>query len=67
MDEERRRPFTYNIAEFIDKEVPVDADLIPEFPDEAAARAAGLVEGDIFKIPGGRFGMVGVIPPDGRD
>lgn len=67
MGEESLRPFTYNIAEFIDDDVTVDSDLIPEFPDEAGARAAGLTEGDIFKVPGGRLGIVGVIPPDGRD
>jgi hypothetical protein len=47
--------------------VDIDTDLIPLYPDEAAARAAGHCPGDIFRKPGGTLGMVGVIPPDGRE
>jgi hypothetical protein len=60
-------PFTYNIAEFVSGEVDIDTDLIPVYPDEAAARAAGHCPGDIFRKPGGTLGMVGVIPYDGRE
>ena len=60
-------PFTYNIAEFVSGEVDFDTDLIPVYPDEAAARSAGHSPGDIFRKPGGTLGMVGVIPPDGRE
>jgi hypothetical protein len=60
-------PFTYNIAEFVSGEVDIDTDLIPVYPDEAAARAAGHSPGDIFRKPGGTLGMVGVIPSDGRE
>lgn len=59
-------PFTYNLAEFMSREVNIDTDLIPEYPDQAAAEAAGHVPGDIFKRPGGRLGVVGLLPPDGR-
>jgi hypothetical protein len=60
-------PFTYNIAEFVSGEVDINTDLIPVYEDEAAARAAGHSPGDIFRKPGGTLGMVGVIPPDGRE
>jgi hypothetical protein len=63
----RKPPFTYNIAEFVSREVEIDTDLIPMYEDETAARAAGHAPGDIFRKPGGTLGMVGVIPPDGRE
>lgn len=62
-----KSPFTYNIAEFVSGSVDIDTDLIPVYPDEAAARDAGHSPGDIFRKPGGTLGMVGVIPPDGRE
>jgi hypothetical protein len=58
---------TYNIGEFLSQEVDIDTDLIPEYESESAARAAGHIAGDIFRMPGGRLGIVGVIPPDGRE
>jgi hypothetical protein len=61
------RPFTYNIVEFISRDVEIDTDRIPQYPDEDAARAAGHAFGDIFKTPDGKLGMVGVIPSDGRE
>jgi hypothetical protein len=61
------RPFTYNIGEFMSVEIDIDTDLIPEYADEAAAAAAGHVPGDVFKRPGGKLGVVGVLPPDGRE
>jgi hypothetical protein len=61
------RPFTYNIVEFISKDVEIDTGRIPQYPDEDSARAAGHDFGDIFKTPDGRLGMVGVIPSDGRE
>ena len=61
------KPFTYNIAEFIGREVDIDTTRIPHYPDEVTARFAGLAQGDIFQTPDGRLGMVGVIPPDGRE
>jgi hypothetical protein len=61
------RPFTYNIVEFISRDVEIDTDLIPQYRDEDAARAAGHDFGDIFKTPDGKLGMVGVIPSDGRE
>ena len=66
-EDKQRAPFTYNIVEFISREIEIDTDLIPVYDDEAAARAAGHIEGDIFKTPYGRLGMVGVIPSDGRE
>ena len=60
-------PFTYNLTEFMSREVEIDTDLIPEYEDQRAAEAAGHVPGDIFKRPGGRLGVVGLLPPDGRD
>lgn len=60
-------PFTYNIAEFVSREIEIDTDLIPMYDDETAARAAGHAPGDIFRKPGGTLGMVGVIPSDGRE
>lgn len=60
-------PFTYNLTEFVSGEVEIDTDRIPFYPDETAARAAGHSPGDIFRRPGGTLGMVGVIPPDGRE
>lgn len=62
-----KAPFTYNIVEFVTREIDIDTDLIPVYVDENAARAAGHVEGDIFKTPEGKLGMVGVIPFDGRE
>lgn len=70
MNEEKPKPkppFTYNIIEFISREVEIDTDRIPVYENESLARAAGHVEGDIFKTPDGKLGMVGVIPPDGRE
>ncbi len=64
---EPTRPFTSNGTEFISREIDIDTDLIPEYADLAAAMAAGHVPGDIFKMPGGRLGIVGVVPPDGRE
>lgn len=64
---ELKRPFTYNVTEFISRDIDIDTDLIPEYPDQTAAEAAGHVPGDIFKIPGGKLGIVGVVPPDGRE
>ncbi len=61
------KPFTYNIVEFITRDVEIDTDRIPQYDDEAGARAAGHDHGDIFKTPDGRLGMVGVIPSDGRE
>jgi hypothetical protein len=61
------RPFTYNISDFMSREIDIDTDLIPEYRDQAAAVAAGHVPGDIFKTPGGKLGIVGVVPPDGRE
>jgi hypothetical protein len=66
-EEKPKAPFTYNIIEFVTREVDIDTDLIPEYTDEDAALAAGHSEGDIFKTPGGKLGMVGVIPRDGRE
>jgi hypothetical protein len=66
-EEKPRVPFTYNIVEFVTREVDIDTNLIPAYADEDAARAAGHIEGDIFKTPDGRLGMVGVIPRDGRE
>ena len=63
---ESKTPFTYNIGEFLSHEVEIDPDIIPEYPSESAAQAAGHVPGDIFRVPGGKLGIVGVIPPDGR-
>jgi hypothetical protein len=60
-------PFTYNIIEFVSREIEIDTDLIPMYDDEEAARAAGHSPGDIFRKPGGTLGMVGVIPADGRE
>jgi hypothetical protein len=60
-------PFTYNITEFVSREVDIDTDRIPVYADEEAARAAGHAPGDIFRKPGGTLGMVGVIPSDGRE
>jgi hypothetical protein len=60
-------PFTYNITQFVDREMAIDTDLIPVYESEEAARANGHVLGDIFKTPDGRLGMVGVIPSDGRE
>ncbi len=62
-----KTPFTYNIAEFVSGDVDIDTDLIPMYTDETSARAAGHSPGDIFRKPGGTLGMVGVIPPDGRE
>ena len=62
-----KAPFTYNIVEFVTREIDIDTDLIPVYVNEDAARAAGHVEGDIFKTPEGKLGMVGVIPFDGRE
>jgi hypothetical protein len=61
------RPFTYNIVEFISRDVQINTDLIPQYQGEEAARAAGHDVGDIFKTPDGKLGMVGVIPSDGRE
>ncbi len=61
------KPFTYNIVEFISRDVEINTDLIPQYQDEDAARAAGHDYGDIFKTPDGKLGMVGVIPSDGRE
>jgi hypothetical protein len=66
-EEKPKAPFTYNIVEFVTREIDIDTDLIPVYTNEDAARAAGHVEGDIFKTPDGRLGMVGVIPSDGRE
>ncbi len=60
-------PFTYNLTEFISGEVDVDPDRIAVFPNEEAARAAGLQPGDVFRTADGHFGVVGVIPFDGRE
>lgn len=60
-------PFTYNITEFVSEEVEIDTDLIPVYEEESAAVASGHIPGDIFRMPGGRLGMVGVIPADGRE
>ena len=60
-------PFTYNLAEFMSRDIEIDLALIPEYETESAARAAGHRPGDIFQKPGGRLGVVGVIPPDGRE
>jgi hypothetical protein len=66
-DTDPKPPSTYNIGEFMSQEVDIDTDRIPEYPNESAARAAGHVAGDIFRTPGGKLGIVGVIPPDGRE
>ena len=66
-EEKPKAPFTYNIVEFVTREIDIDTDLIPVYVNEDAARAAGHVEGDIFKTPEGKLGMVGVIPFDGRE
>jgi len=66
-EEKPKVPFTYNIIEFVTREIDIDTDLIPTYGDEGAARGAGHVEGDIFKTPEGKLGMVGVIPFDGRE
>ncbi len=60
------RPFTYNLCDFLSREVDINTDLIPMYENEEAAVAAGHLPGDIFRKPGGTLGMVGVIPPDGR-
>jgi len=60
-------PFTYNITEFVSQEIEIDTDIIPVYEDEGAASAAGHIPGDIFRMPGGRLGMVGVCPADGRE
>ncbi len=57
----------YNLAEFLTREIDIDTDRIAVFHDEAEARAAGYEPGDVFKTPDGRLGMVGVLPPDGRE
>ncbi len=67
MTDVSNRPFTYNIDDFVSGEVDIEIDRIPEYESEAAARAAGHIAGDIFKKPGGKLGIVGVIPPDGRE
>ncbi len=64
MSEEKAR---YNLTEFMSAEPQIEADAIPAFENEAAARAAGLSPGDVFRTPEGRFGVVGVLPPDGRE
>lgn len=56
------RPFTYTVIEFIGGEAgdaPIDESRIPMYHDRAAARAAGLVPGDVFKTPDGRLHAVG--------
>ncbi len=60
-------PFTYNIGDFMSDEIDIETDLIPEYQDETAAEAAGHVPGDVFKRPGGKLGVVGLLPPDGRE
>lgn len=67
IEQKPEAPFTYNIIEFVAREVDIDTSLIPAYADEDAALAAGHLEGDIFKTPDGRLGMVGVIPRDGRE
>ena len=57
----------YNLAEFLTEDIDIDTDLIQVFEDEAHARAAGFEPGDVFKTPDGRLGMVGVMPPDGKE
>jgi hypothetical protein len=66
-EETLKPPFTYNITEFVSGEVDIDTERIPLYESETAARAAGHAPGDIFRKPGGTLGMVGVIPPDGRE
>jgi hypothetical protein len=67
VDANPKPPFTYNLAEFMSAEVEIDLERIPEYESEPAARAAGHAAGDIFKRPGGRLGIVGLLPSDGRE
>ncbi len=60
-----RRPFTYNIVDFVLGRVNIDVNRIFRCDDDEAARAAGLVEGDIYRTTDGRFGVVGPIGKTG--
>ena len=58
-------PFTYTVTEFVLGEVggsPVDESRIPVYDNNAAARAAGHAQWDIFRTPDGQVRAVGPHP-----
>jgi hypothetical protein len=58
-------PFTYDLEEFLGREIAIDLRLIPEYESERAAVLAGHLTGQVYKDPDGTFSVVGPLPRGG--